>query len=40
MGKKELVVFAKIVFRVSDDCRVALPHDAMGFSGVCDCVIF
>ena len=35
MGKRELV--ALLVFLVSRDCRVALPHDAMGFSAVCDC---
>ena len=28
------------VFLVSRDCCVALPHDAMGLSAVCDCGIF
>ena len=35
-GKKELVQVASLV---SCDCFVALPHDGMGWSAVCDCVI-
>ena len=31
--------FALFVFLVSHDCRVALPHDATGFSAVYDCGI-
>ena len=31
--------FALFVFMVSRDCCVALPHDAMGLSAVCDCGI-
>ena len=31
--------FALFVFLVSHDCCVALPHDAMGLSAVCDCGI-
>ena len=31
--------FALFVFLVSRDCCVALPHDAMGLSAVCDCGI-
>ena len=27
------------VFLVSNDCCVALPHDAMGLSAICDCGI-
>ena len=31
--------FALLVFLVSRDCCVALPHDATGVSAVCDCGI-
>ena len=31
--------FALFDFLVSHDCCVALPHDAMGLSAVCDCGI-
>ena len=31
--------FDLFVFLVSRDCCVALPHDAMGLSAVCDCDI-
>ena len=34
------VCFALFVFLVSCDCSVALPHDTMGLSAVCDCGIF
>ena len=37
MGKRELV--ALLVFLVSHDCYMALPHDTMGLSAVCDCGI-
>ena len=37
MGKRELI--ALLVFLVSGDCCVALPHDNMGLSAVCDCGI-
>ena len=37
MGKRELVaLLALFVFLVSRDCCVALSHDAMGLSAVCD----
>ena len=29
--------FALLVSLVSDDCSMALPHDAMDLSAVCDC---
>ena len=32
-------LFALLVFLVSCDCYVALPHDATGLSAVCDCGI-
>ena len=32
-------MFALLVFLLSCDCCVALPHDAMGLSAVCDCGI-
>ena len=38
-GEERVGCFALFVFLVSRDCRVALPHDAMGFSAVCDCGI-
>ena len=31
--------FALVVFLVSCDCCVALPHDTTGLSTVCDCGI-
>ena len=31
-----LLCFALFVFLVSCDCCVALPHDALGLSAVCD----
>ena len=34
MGKRELV--ALLVFLVSRDCCVVLPHDAMDLSTVCE----
>ena len=37
MGKGELV--ALLVFLVSSDFCVALPHEATGLSAVCDCGI-
>ena len=40
MGKRELVALLKFAFLVSRDCCVALPHDAMGLSAVCDYGIF
>ena len=39
MGKRELVALLLFVLQVSRDCCVALPHDAMGLSAVCDCGI-
>ena len=37
MEKRELVaLLCLFVFLVSRDCFVALLHDAMGFSAVCD----
>ena len=30
----------QFVFLMSRDCCVALPHDAVGLSAVCDCGIF
>ena len=39
MGKRAAGCFALFVFLVSRDCCVALPHDAMGLSAVCDCGI-
>ena len=38
MGKRELV--ALLLFLMSHDSSVALPHDAMGLSAVCDCGIY
>ena len=35
-GKERAGCFALFVFLVSRDCCVALPHDAMGLSVVCD----
>ena len=37
--KERAGCFALIVFLVSRDCCVALPHDATGLSAVCDCGI-
>ena len=39
IGKRELVALLCLVFQVSDDCNVALPHGAMGLSAFCDCGI-
>ena len=39
MGKRKLVALLCLSFWLSDDCHVALPHDAMGLSAVCDCGI-
>ena len=40
MGKRERAgCFALFVFLASCDCYVALLHDAMGLSTVCDCGI-
>ena len=36
---RERELFALLVFLVSCDCCVALPHDATGLSAVCDCGI-
>ena len=36
-GKRDC--FTLIVFLVSRDCCVALPHDATSLSAVCDCGI-
>ena len=38
-GEERAGCFALFVFLVSRDCCVALPHDAMGLSAVCDCDI-
>ena len=38
-GEERAGCFAFFVFLVSHDCCVALPHDAMGLSAVCDCGI-
>ena len=38
MGKRELVLYF-VCLLVSCDCCVALPHDDMGLSAVCDCGI-
>ena len=35
-GKRSAGCFALFVFLVSRDCCVALPHDAMVLSAVCD----
>ena len=42
MGKRERELVALLfyfIFLVSRDCFVALPHDSMGLSAVCDCNI-
>ena len=39
MGKRELVALLFVVFLVSLDCCVALPHDTTGLYAVCDCGI-
>ena len=39
MGNEEIDCFALLVFLVSRNCRVALPHNAEGLSAVCDCGI-
>ena len=36
-GKERDVFFTLFVFLLSHDCYVALPHDAMGLSAICDC---
>ena len=36
IGEKRAGCFALFVFLVSHDCCMALPHDAMGLSAVCD----
>ena len=38
-GEKRAGWFALFVFLVSFDCCVALPHDTVGLSAVCDCGI-
>ena len=38
-GEGRAGCFALFVFLVSRDCCVALTHDAMGLSAVCDCGI-
>ena len=38
-GEERAGCFALFVFLASCDCCVALPHDAMGLSAVCDCGI-
>ena len=38
-GRERDGSFALLVFLVSPDCYVALPHDATGLSAVCDCGI-
>ena len=38
-GEERAGCFALIVFLVSRDCCVALPHDATGLFAVCDCGI-
>ena len=40
MGKREMLLFfALFVFLVPRNSYVTLPHDATGFSAVCDCGI-
>ena len=39
-GEERAGCFTLFVFLVSRDFYVALPHDAMGLSAVCDCRIF
>ena len=38
MGKIYLVALPILIFLVSHDWCMALPHDGMGLSAVCDCV--
>ena len=38
-GEERAGCFALLVFLVSCECCVALPHDAMDLSAVCDCGI-
>ena len=38
-GRERAGCIALFVFLVSRDCYVALPHDAMSKSAICDCVI-
>ena len=38
-GEERAGCFALLVFLVSRDCCVALPHDVTGLSAVCDCGI-
>ena len=38
-GEVRAGCFALFVFLMSHDCCVALPHDAMGLSEICDCGI-
>ena len=38
-GEERAGCFALFVFLVPHDCCVALPHDAMDLSAVCDCGI-
>ena len=38
-GEESAICFASFVFLVSRDCCVALAHDAMCLSAVCDCGI-
>ena len=39
IGNEETDCFALLVFLVSRDCRVALPHDATCLSAICVCGI-
>ena len=40
VGKREMVaLLCLFVILVSSDCCVALPHNIMGLSAVCDCGI-
>ena len=38
-GEERAGCFILLVFLVSRDCYVALPHDVTGLSAVCDCGI-
>ena len=38
-GGERACCFVLFVFPVYGDCRVALPHNSMGLSSVCDCGI-
>ena len=38
-GEESAVCFALVVFLMSCECCVALPHNATDLSAVCDCVV-